>query len=73
MVALKKISVTGALLLALALAGCQTTSSGRGGAFCEVEKPIRLSTATIDAMTPDERRQALEHNQYGAKECGWTK
>lgn len=51
----------------LALAACQTS----GGTFCDIAKPIRLSGATVDAMTDAEVNAALAHNERGARLCGW--
>lgn len=58
-----------ALFLAsmLALAACQTP----GGTFCDIASPIRLTDATIDAMTDEEVKDALAHNARGAALCGW--
>jgi Zn-dependent protease with chaperone function len=56
-----------AVLLALLLAGCTTAR----GTFCDIAKPIRLSDATIDAMTDQEVAAALAHNRKGAALCGW--
>ncbi|GBU19673.1 MULTISPECIES: hypothetical protein [unclassified Methylobacterium] len=63
------------LLVGLLLGGCVTTTTGgpgRGGAWCDVEQPIRLSPERIDAMTPDEVKAAVAHNRHGAAECGWA-
>lgn len=57
-----------AALALLALAGCMTTGKG---SFCDIARPIRLSAATIDAMTDDEVKQALALNKKGEKLCGW--
>lgn len=52
--------------------GCTTLSGGRaGGAFCEVAKPQRPSSAEILAMTPERRKEVLAHNRLGAAQCGW--
>lgn len=58
-----------AALALLILAGCMTT--GKGSTFCDIARPIRLSAATIDAMTDDEVKQALSLNKKGARLCGW--
>lgn len=50
------------------LTGCATTPRG---SFCSVAHPIRLSAATIDAMTDDEVKQALALNEKGRKLCHW--
>lgn len=57
-----------AALALLILAGCMTTGKG---SFCDIAHPIRLSAATIDAMTDDEVKQALSLNKKGARLCGW--
>lgn len=51
----------------LVLGGCQTS----GGTFCDIARPIRLSEATVDAMTDAEVAAALAHNEKGRKLCGW--
>lgn len=62
------------LLGILMLAGCASPQTfGRGGAFCDVERPIVLSKATISIMSESEIDQALAHNQHGKRECGWRK
>lgn len=58
-----------ALILAalIALAGCQTTK----GSFCAVSSPIRLSAATIAALSDAEVKAVLAHNRKGQKLCNW--
>jgi hypothetical protein len=53
------------LAAALALASCSTTK----GSFCQISKPLRLSGATIDAMTDAEVAAALSHNQKLQRIC----
>lgn len=60
----------GLLLIVSLLAGCQTTS---GGTFCDIAKPVRLSSATVDAMTDREVEAVLTHNETGRKLCGWKR
>lgn len=62
------------LLVGLMLGGCVTAPTGgpgRGGAWCDIERPIRLSPGRIDAMTDAEVKAAVAHNRHGAAECGW--
>lgn len=49
------------------LVGCTTTS----GSFCDIARPIRLSSAAIDAMSDSEITAALALNRKGEKLCGW--
>lgn len=56
-----------ALAALLAVAGCVT----KGGSFCDIARPIRLSPATIDAMTDAEVEEALAHDLKGQRLCGW--
>ena len=58
-----------ALVLAaiLALTACQTMN----GDFCTLAKPIRLTPEQVDALTDDQVRQYLGHNERGRKQCGW--
>lgn len=56
-----------ALLLLALLASCQTAK----GTFCDIAKPIRLSSAVIDAMSDAEVDQLLAFNRKGEKLCGW--
>lgn len=51
----------------MALAACQTT----GGSFCDISKPIRLTEATIDALSDAEVEEALAHNLKGQALCKW--
>ena len=57
-----------AILVALLLAGCQTTSKG---SFCQIAAPVRLSDSAVDALTDAEVKALLAHNRKGAKLCGW--
>lgn len=50
------------------LSACQTPKGG----FCAIAQPIRLSAATVDAMTDAEVKAALSHNRKGQKICGWA-
>lgn len=62
------------LALTLGLGGCATPPTGgpgKGGAWCDIERPIALSGATIDAMTSTELKAAVTHNRHGEAECGW--
>lgn len=58
------------LASAIWLVGCQTVPSG---SFCQIAKPIRPSSATIDALSDAEVKALLSHNLKGAKLCGWRK
>ena len=51
----------------LALVACTTAK----GSFCAVEHPIRLSKATVAALTDAEVKDILEHNERGQRLCGW--
>lgn len=55
------------LMLVVALVGCTTTS----GSFCAIEKPTRLSTKAIAALSDAEVKTILAHNETGQKLCGW--
>ncbi|MGW9821918.1 hypothetical protein ACUXK4_004507 [Methylorubrum extorquens] len=62
------------ILVALILGGCATVPTGgpgRGGAWCDIERPIRLSPERVDAMSDAEVKAAIVHNRHGAAECGW--
>lgn len=56
-----------ALVLLLALAGCQTAK----GSFCQISSPQRFSAQAVDAMTDAEVKDVLAHNRKGQKLCGW--
>ena len=43
----------------LTLAGCQAT----GGSYCDIARPIVLSTAAIDAMDDQDVTAVLTHNE----------
>lgn len=55
------------LVLLMALAACQTGK----GSFCAIAEPIRPSAAALASMTDAEVRKTLEHNETGARLCGW--
>lgn len=61
-----------AFAMCLMLAGCPTLSGGgKGGAFCDVEKPPVLTESTIAAMSRAELEAAVERLEFGERECGW--
>lgn len=39
--------------------------------FCVINEPIRPTRVQIAAMTDEQVRKTLTHNEYGAKRCGW--
>lgn len=55
------------LALVLALAACTATK----GSFCAIESPIRLSSATVAALSDAEVKTILAHNRTGQTLCGW--
>jgi hypothetical protein len=62
------------ILVCLLLGGCATAPTGgvgRGGAWCEIERPVRLTPERVDAMSDAEVKAAITHNRHGAAECGW--
>ena len=56
-------------LLLILLGGCATTT----GSFCQIEHPLRLSDASIEAMTDAEVADVLTHNRIGERLCGWKR
>lgn len=61
-----KFAKCGFLASMLFIAACQTP----GGTFCDIADPIRLTDATIDAMTDEEVKDALAHNEKLRRLCG---
>jgi hypothetical protein len=59
-----------ALILAalVALSACTTT---RGGSFCDVTKPLRLSPDVIGTLSDAEVADVLALNEKGRALCGW--
>lgn len=51
----------------IALAGCTTTK----GSFCQIAKPIRISSEAVDQLSDKEVAALLAHNEKGRKLCGW--
>lgn len=51
----------------LALAAC----TPKGGTFCDIAKPLRVTEQTIAAMSDAEVAAALAHNEKGRALCGW--
>jgi len=49
------------------LTACATTK----GSFCAIDKPLRPSAASIDAMTDAQVKDLVAHNRKGEKLCGW--
>ena len=62
-------SITGLLLMLTLSSGC--VSVGTGSNSCAGFKQIRLTTATIDAMTEAEARDVLAHNEFGRARGCW--
>lgn len=61
-----------AIVLVIALAACASPQTGgKGGAFCDVEKPPVLTESTIAAMSRAELEAAVERLEFGERECGW--
>lgn len=56
-----------ALAVLLALTACQTPSAG----FCSIAKPLRPTTAEIEAMSDQSVVAMLAHNERGKALCGW--
>jgi len=50
-------------------------SSCVAGNFCDVARPLPISTAevaqTIHAGDPDLEGRIISHNRYGKAHCGW--
>lgn len=59
----------GLLVMALT-AGC--VSGGSVTNNCAGWRPIYLTGATIDALTDDEARAILAHNEFGVKRKCWS-
>lgn len=60
-------TVFAALVMAPLLTSCAGTGAGTDG--CEWTRPILVSSA--DNLTDGTARQILEHNEAGARICGW--
>lgn len=54
-------------LAAMPLASCAT--DGPAADFCLIARPITVEDA--DAFTDTTARMILEHNETGARLCGW--
>ena len=61
---MKSSRILTALLLMSAVSGCASTSE-----YCLIAKPHVFSDSTIDAMTDEEVKQELTHNEQYAKLC----
>ncbi len=44
---------------------------GHQGDPVELPRPLRLSTAAVDALSDAEVKALLAHNRKGEKLCGW--
>lgn len=53
-----------AAAVSLAIGACNTMT-------CDGFRPIRLSQATIAVLSQAEVDQALAHNEFGRRVCGW--
>lgn len=62
---LAKISL--AIVLAILLSACQTSSPATVATECRLFQPIRSSVRDTD----DTRRQVVVHNRVGTASCGW--
>lgn len=54
------------MFVASFVTGCASTAD-----WCAVNRPIRPTAADVETMSDGTARQLLEHNQTGAKLCGW--
>ncbi|XAI96532.1 hypothetical protein [Microcystis phage Mae-JY35] len=61
---MKALAVIGLLLLT----GCQTSQ----GTFCDIAKPVRLTSVQIENLTDAQVSDILGHNRRGQKLCGWV-
>jgi len=52
----------------LSLTACQTSQ----GTFCDIAKPVRLTSDQIDQLTDAQVSDVLGHNRRGQKLCGWV-
>lgn len=59
--------LSAAAATALLLTGCVSNGPGTDG--CEWSRPIYISRA--DVLTEGTAQQILEHNETGARICGW--
>lgn len=59
-----------AVLLMTAVAACATGRATTDTA-CSGFRPIRPTTADVETMSDRLVGQVLDHNQFGAKACGW--
>lgn len=62
------------IIALLALTACATTPTGggKGGAFCDVAKPLTPSAGDAESLSIGLGRQVIAHNRYGEQACGWT-
>ena len=58
---------TCAVLALVAATACTTPA----GSFCIVAQPIRPSAAEIEALSDEQVKAVLAHNERGRKLCGW--
>ncbi len=56
-----------AIVLAILLSACQTSSPATVATECRLFSPIRSSVRDTD----DTRRQVVVHNRVGTASCGW--
>lgn len=63
------------MILAVTLGACthppSTGGVGSGGAFCDVEEPIRRPLPELLALPRAEQNRIVAHNEHGEAECGW--
>jgi hypothetical protein len=56
------------LAVSVSVSGCATSVLDE---YCLIEKPYRPTAAEFAVMSPDNEKQVLSHNEYGATRCGW--
>ncbi len=63
-----------AMIASVVLGGCATVPTGgsKGGAFCDVARPLIPTAADAEAVSLGLARQIAAHNRFGAASCGWT-
>lgn len=61
------------LAFSVALGGCATVVTGgsKGGAFCDVARPLTPSAGDAETISIGLGRQVIAHNRFGEQNCGW--
>ncbi len=65
------IAISTTIALTSLISGCAAGLGNSTLGWCELNRPIYFSEATIEQMSDDAKRRSISHNEFGEEKCGW--